>query len=524
MNAALKVFTNRAILLAVAAAVLSVLPVTAQTEYDKVVDGSFWNGGRNISGVPGGKPVRVSYAEVSGGFTSGDFKPSWESSSVWNAGAEAKTRVDLEKFTMTGSFSFTQKQGKDMCGSMFIRPGFYPFDIIESTPGDKTLQTYSFSGGVAMPLDERWTVGGRMDFESDNYSKRKDIRHTNYRLDLTVTPSLTFRTGGWTFGAAGIFNKNSESVQAEQVGTATADSYYAFLDKGMMYGVRQVWNGSGIHLSETGLDRFAVKEYAGGAALQTERTLTGGAVYAEIEWLASKGEAGEKSYLFFSFPGRKFTARAGYRHEWTGGTGLFRLRYAWTRQWNNEHIYDKISSGGVTTPAVYGYNKIFERRQAEVVPEFTFYGDGHLAWLYRFRAEAGLTVSTAQSRAVYPYSYNGSDKVVRASASALFNVGRFRLGCNIGFLKGFLEETSAQEEVTDGSSAPYRPESWYGLWSEWENAARIGGGLSVRYGFSLGKADNLYLEAAGSVLHGSGIRYCGSSVRAGGTFKIGYEF
>ncbi len=525
MNAKLRVFTNKAAILAAAVLAMGVQAASAQTAYDKIRDNSFWNDGRNVSGIRNGKPVRASYAEFRGGMTAGDFKPSYESSSSWHAGAAAGTRVDLDRFSMTGSFAFSQRQGKDMCGSMFIRPGSYPIDVLEFTPGDKTLQTYMFSGGIAVPLNNRWTVGAGMDFESDNYSKRKDIRHTNYRLDMTITPSATLKLDRWTVGAAMIFGKNSESIQAEQIGTATADSYYAFLDKGMMYGIQQVWNGSGIHLSESGLDRLAVREYSYGAAAQAERTLADGTLYADIEWLASDGEVGEKSYTFFRFPGRSITARLGYRLETESGTNIFRIRYNWFRQWNNEYVIDKVSSGGVTTPVIYGHNRIFERRRTEVTPEYSFYGSGSMSWLYKVHAKAGYTRRNEQSAAVFPYSCNGSDDIVTASAAVAFQLKRFRLGCSLDFLKGFREETSS---ITDGEadngSAPFRPESWYDLWQEWENAARIGAGLSLRYDFSIGRTRGLSAEVSGTMLHGFDIVRCNGDDRFGGTIKIGYEF
>lgn len=382
-----------------------------------------------------------------------------------------------------------------------------------------------FSGGIAVPLNDRLTVGAKMDFESDNYAKRKDIRHTNYRLDMTVTPSAVLRLDKWTVGAAMIFSKNSESIQAEQIGTATADSYYAFLDKGMMYGVQQVWNGSGIHLSESGLDRFAVKEYSYGASAQIERPLADGALYADIEWLASSGGVGEKSYTFFRFPGRSVTARLGYRHETGNGTNIFRIRYNWFRQWNNEYVIDKVSSGGVTVPVTYGHNRIFERRRMRVATEYSFYGTGQLSWLYRIHAEAGYAKGNELSSAVYPYSFKGNEEIVSASAAAQFRLGRFRLGCGLDFLKGFRDETAGMTgEGADHGASPFRPESWYNLWNEWENAARLGAALSLRYDFSIGKTRGLYAEVSCSWLHGFDIVHCGGSDRSGSAVWIGYEF
>ena len=83
---------------------------------------------------------------------------------------------------------------------MFIHPGFYPVDILEFTPGRKDLQTYAFMGGIAKDIAPCWRIGGKIDFTSANYSKRKDLRHTNYRLDLKVAPSIMYHSDDYAIG------------------------------------------------------------------------------------------------------------------------------------------------------------------------------------------------------------------------------------------------------------------------------------------------------------------------------------
>ncbi len=106
-------------------------------------------------------------------------------------------------------------------------PGFYPVDILEFTPGRKDLQTYTFMGGIATDISPNWRLGGKIDFAASNYSKRKDVRHTNYRLDLKVAPGIMYHSGELAIGLSYIFGKNSESVKAEVIGTAE-NSYNAF--------------------------------------------------------------------------------------------------------------------------------------------------------------------------------------------------------------------------------------------------------------------------------------------------------
>ncbi len=130
-----------------------------------------------------------------------------------------------------------------MSGSIFIHPGFYPVDLLEFTPGRKDLQTYAFMGGIAADAGTQ-LAHRRKDrlCTSANYSKRKDLRHTNYRLDLKVAPGIMYHSDHYAIGFSYIFSKNSESVSAEEIGT-TATPYYAFLDKGLMYGAYEAWSG-----------------------------------------------------------------------------------------------------------------------------------------------------------------------------------------------------------------------------------------------------------------------------------------
>ena len=66
-----------------------------------------------------------------------------------------------------------------------------------------------------------------------------------------------YHNGPFSVGAAYVFSKNSEVIESEQAGSSEF-SYYAFLDKGMMYGTYSVWDGSGVHLAEEG---YAYTDY-----------------------------------------------------------------------------------------------------------------------------------------------------------------------------------------------------------------------------------------------------------------------
>ena len=170
MNAKLRVCTNRLFIL-VALSLATALSATAQTTYEKVFRHNLWNDGYNVAGLRD-DATSISFAELFGGAEGGDFRRSNEATSSWNAGAQAFTIKHLEKFSMIGSFSFRQEEGRNMCGSMFITPGLYPVDILEFTPGRKTLQSYVFDGGISVDLSDSWRIGAKMDYRASNISKR----------------------------------------------------------------------------------------------------------------------------------------------------------------------------------------------------------------------------------------------------------------------------------------------------------------------------------------------------------------
>jgi hypothetical protein len=101
--------------------------VSAQT-YDIIERRNSWNAGTNVTGIMMDS-ISASYAELYGKNNHGDFHNYYEAKEAWSAGAVAKSITHLKGYSLTGSFSFDHTSGKDMSGSMFIHPGFYPVDL-----------------------------------------------------------------------------------------------------------------------------------------------------------------------------------------------------------------------------------------------------------------------------------------------------------------------------------------------------------------------------------------------------------
>lgn len=477
----------------------------AQT-YGDVYKRNFWNASANVSGIRQDSLSR-SFAKISGSYTGGGFKDPSDAPDLWSAGVETASIRHLEKISFRGAFGFKQTEFYSMCGSMLVNPGSYPVDILEFTPGRKTRQIYSFDGGVSYDAAPNWRIGAAMNFCATNLAKRKDLRHSNLRLEFQIVPGFMYHNGKLALGISAIFMKNSESVFPEQVGTSES-SYYAFLDKGMMFGSYGPWNGGALHLFESGVDGFPLREYGYGGAAEFQY----GGLFVEAGYTRTSGRAGEKENIWFRFPGNKVNVKAGY-----SGNGHFaRLNLGWKGQQTEETVLEKVSENGVQTVRETGSNIVAERELWTLAPEYEY-----ICGFWEILAGISLEKKMEVSATMYPYLFTREVSTAEAHLTGTIHPGAFDIrltaGCRFGRVS---EGSSVQDEESGVQTSPFRLEEWYALHKEWLSAPGVEAALSIRYNFSKG----LYLEAGASILHGFRLSLMNGSNRISAGIGIGYEF
>ena len=495
---------------------------SAQT-YEQVMRRHVWSTSRNVNGTRQ-DTVSISYVEAAAAYEGGSFRDTWQPQQSWNAGVSTASVRHLSDMTLSGAFSFRQHEGYDMCGSMFIRPGSFPVDVMEFTPGRKTLQTYRFKGGLSYDTAPNFRIGAMMDFESSNIAKRKDLRHSNYRLDMTVSPGFTYRDGDITLGANYIFRKVSETVEPKQIGTKES-SYEAFLDKGMMYGVYSVWTGSGLHLDEDGVKGFPVKETYSGMAFQLQYQ----DFYAEVEFLRKSGTIGEKDFIWFRYPGLELTAHAGYKFRTGDVMHHTRLEYGWKDLDMNESVLEKVTEGGVTNMINHGSNRILSESRWFLRPEYEYVSDE-----FDILADMNLEGCHSVSSQMYPYVYRESLVTWSLGAEAKFYLENidwdfldfyhfrgFELDAGLRYMDGAVRERrQIVSESTGVQTEPYRLQEWYDRQMEYATAFSLSMKIGLRYNFWKG----FYVSASGEWRCGMGLRHIPGHFRSTAVMSFGYDF
>lgn len=478
-----------------------------------------WREGRNVAGVAQGDETgHTAQAGLFGKYTSGGFRAPSMGKSLITAGVAAQSESRFKNLYLTGNFGFELVHGSQMMGSMFAEPGYYPVDLLEFTPGTKVRQTYDIGGGLAWKNDSRWTPGATARFRGVNYAKRKDLRHTTYRQEIEVAPSVLYRGDSWKAGVSLVFEKTSEQIRAEQVGADPVEPYMAFLDKGIRYGVIQVWDGSGIHLKESGVDGFPVKEYTWGAAVQGE---WGDFLYADLEMVWSRGQVGEKGYTWFQFPGQKISAKVIGIVPSASGAHVLRADFSWFAQDNYEVVVDKVTQGGVTTPVTYGNNRIFQRRtlEASTAWEFTHRKDWSLG------AEILVTRGRDRCSIMYPFLDNDESTEMLISVQGRVRLGAFDLAAALmgGSIIGTRGHVVDNADPSLGvSSVPYRLQEWWDKEQEVTDAPRLGLTLALRYNLPIKVP--LYIEAGCNWVHAFGVKLLPGCDRQTSYLTLGYSF
>ena len=466
-------------------------PARAQMRYGDFERDSPWLTGVNAAGVRC-DTVSRSVARLRVGHESGALVDRSGSDNCWQAGAATRSVRHLERISFFGGFGYDYFDGRNMSGSMFIRPGYYPVDLVEFTPGRKIRECYDLTGGVAVPVGERWVVGLRADFTAANYAKRKDLRHKNKRLDVEVAPGILYRAGRFAAGAALRLAKNSERIEAEEVGSSAA-SYEVFLDKGLAYGIRTQWESGDLHLTEEGISGFPVREMLLGGALQ----LSYGALFVEGEAGRSRGETGEKGVLWHTFEGEWMKLRAVVRFD--RGAHRHRVRASFGRrlQLSRENILVRESEGNITTTRLYGSMPLYGRRLLEAGLE-----DELFAPRTELRATLGWEELSERSTLIYPEVRRERLRRLSLSLRALRRFGRWELlaAADVSGGDSSAGELRLESDLVSGSY-PDRQEELRAWEVEYRTAPRLGVEAGLRC--NIGRC---YVDLAGRYERGFALR------------------
>lgn len=457
-----------------------------------VRDISPWLTSGNYAGLGTLPTDRIAAAEVFFNKSDGGLAGIEESGDSWKAGAYTESNVRIsDRIAFCGKLSYTNFRGKDMGGPVLMNPSYNPVNFLESTDttaGMKTKELYLLRGGISYSFSEKWSIGAGISYEAGNYAKRKDPRFLNSWMDMDVSAGVRFAPSDrFSAGLDLEYRKTVESVYGDIYGTSN-NMYYILVDYGGYFGYREQFDGDNGMVSTSGA-RPMFNSFMGGS-LQLDFKGRGELrFFNEFTYLRRSGYYGNRGSGSVVR-----TEHSGNTVSWRGiilfggNAAMHRLTLSgdFSTLDNFRNNYSESTVPGESTEVVYhGRTRTLDRSDFSAEAIYRGYfgvRDNYPEW----EAGAGIHAEgryfTASS---YPF-FRRQD--VTAFRCGIFIKKNFLKGKNIisagaeaGFMKGFGTAAEDGEYVSSTSPSPWSGDSYLLRDFEFRTAARLGGGLSLRY-------------------------------------------
>ena len=482
--------------------ILSTLPAWSQTdewkdEYSRFTDLTPWVRSSNPAGImtlPVDKTstVRASLEKKNGGLMdlheSRDcFRPSLEAASFM--------RIS-DRITFYGRMDYSYFKGKDMGGQILMDPYYNPINFLESvdtTTGTKTLEEYTLEGGMAYSFSDRFTLAGKINFQSADYAKRKDPRSYNQWMDLDASfgARYSLADGKGAFGISLNYTKTIETVAEKLFGTLDRQYYY-LVDYGGSFGKVEIIDGDNGYLSVSN-ERPMFNQFFGGSA-QAEFKVGGVSAFVDLGAAYRKGYFGKKasgSVRFCDFDGMRYTLDT--RISFRTGKLLNRIDGNWNimASLNKENSY-RVSTNPGQNPEIqyFGSQEVGDKTVGRIKARYSIEKqvDGAAdifkpaPWAVSIGFERFFMNQTATSYPFYRKQRLAQNTVNAVAVKNFIMRGNFlslTLGANYSFAGDNLKNEDGQYSSASGN--PRTNETYLNRNFEYFDASSTGGDASIRY-------------------------------------------
>ncbi|MBQ8501132.1 MAG: hypothetical protein IJ494_02330 [Bacteroides sp.] len=256
-----------------------------------------WLYSENAAGLGTLRVKQVSEVAASANAGWGDLYNYYDSDKEHALGVNAASYYRLsDKVVVSGAVEYLNRSLNHATGSYFIDPTQTPFDLVEFTTenaGDKNYEKYRVAGGVGADLTRRISLGASLDYTAANYAKRKDLRHTNSLLDMTVTAGAAFHLSErLTVGANYAYRRRNESLLLSIYGK-TDKVYTSLLNYGAFFGKRETFGEVGYTKENESKPLF--DEYHGGAVQAAWQITSELTFFSELGYRVRNGYYGDPS-------------------------------------------------------------------------------------------------------------------------------------------------------------------------------------------------------------------------------------
>lgn len=403
-----------------------------------------------------------------------------------------------DRMTFYGRLSYDYFSGKNMGGPVLMDPYYNSENFVESTDttlGNKTKELYTLCGGISYRLSDRWSLGGKVYYQTGNYAKLKDPRHKNTWADINVSAGASFAAGdNAVFGLNAVYRRTIESLSAKIYGATTA-KYYYLIDYGGYFGTTEIIDGDNLHVTTSGKDRNMYNAFYG-ASLQADFALSDKVrFFNELSFLMRDGYFGNKGTgeirfadnegMVLSYKGILSVNNSGFMQQIT-------LDASYQSLTNLENSFSVTTVPGENQKVVYyGSQETLDKNTLSAGLSYDgFVGVSSLRPSLSFGVDLSYYMHDFTAT-TYPFyrkqNVNAFAASLHADKNFLHRANMFTAGARIDYRDGggIKNEDGL---LASASGSPKKADSYLNRNFEYLTAGRAGAELSFRYSRFFGKA------------------------------------
>ncbi|MEG1617330.1 MAG: hypothetical protein RR202_11025 [Bacteroidales bacterium] len=393
----------------------------------------------------------------------GDFHDANSSEQVAGYGLFSEAYQRFSPKTMFyGSAGYAGQIEKNRSGSAFLNPDEMPFDIVDmdaANKGTKKLEIYGLSGAISHRLTSRLALGAKLDYQAKNYTRTKDLRHSNKILDLKGSIGVSYQLlPRLIAGVHYRYERYIEGISFDAYGN-TDRQYTSLIDFGASFGKSELFSQNGYTAKDKN-NPFVNQVHEGGIEIEVPVS-TRLNLFNETSFGTGDGYFGKRSsssIVHTEHDVRRFRNRllATYRTP----KQIHRLEVTAHNQktTNYENAYrSETSPSGNTIYEYYGQNETGTKTVSAAAVRYTL-GWGESGTLPEWEVSLGTSFQHRSVRAVlYPYYREQTVNAHKEEFSVTHHhrIGSFTLSAfaGMGFRKGSGEMASDGVFTTPSSDA-----------------------------------------------------------------------
>lgn len=321
-----------------------------------------WAGSKNAAGLSFMNFPSISYAEGFYSKNDGDFVKYYNSNDSYNLGLRTESYTRVNKVVFYGMLEYDNFRGHNMTYSGFIHPERYMIGLADDLPRDKRSETYTLKGGIAAPVHKNLVIGGRVNYQTADLAKMRDLRHKTKLLDFEIIPGVMYKTEYVNIGVNYIYHKFHEKVEFSAIAPDQQVPYNGYYLKGLFFGMQGIFSESGLNMSRPVVD--VINGVSGQMEIGVAKNLQ---ILGEFTYKTQKGRSGAgKDNSLTENNGDHYLSYLKIAHSAKGFRQYLTLNTNYTDAKNYDNVYTTVKIGGISTIIQLGKSIIFSQRTFDI--------------------------------------------------------------------------------------------------------------------------------------------------------------